>query len=576
MSSLPSISEEQIELFLSLKTPRDVASLLEIEYGRLVYHLYKVQDESKYKTFEIPKKSGGIRAISAPISALKLIQQKLAEILLQVYKPKPSVFGYVLNKNIVLNARKHKRAKYILNVDLENYFPSINFGRVRGLFIGKPYNLPPAAATVLAQICCHKNMLPQGAPTSPIVSNMICGQMDSQLQHLAMNHKCFYTRYADDITFSTFLKEFPPEIASFVSLTDVELGEELKTIIASNGFEVNYRKVRLQPRYRRQEVTGLIVNKFPNVRRKYIRQVRGMLFAWEKYGITDAEKEYFIKHDDKHRNPKLELPSFRQVIKGKIGFVGMVKGRDDLIYLKLINKYRSLNARDKGVPRLTTTILQDIDKPYLFVEGKTDRLILINAWNKLYDNSPMEFIVAESDTKPRLPGGSGGAGSVQLLLNAHRASDPHIRIGLFDRDEEGKKEYGNLQKDFVANESEDWKISNMRNAAGFLLPIPDGKEDYAYYQNLSIEFYFSESVLSSKTEKGKGLVFEFPPVTIKGTKLPDHEQKKILETRNIKSGKTEFATDIVPHLEVKEFEAFKPLFEKLIALIEEIQSAPST
>lgn len=576
MLLLSSTPEKQIELFFSLKTPRDIASLLEIEYGRLVYHLHKVPDASKYKTFEIPKKSGGIREISAPITALKLIQQKLAEILLRVYKPKPSVFGYVLNKNIVLNAQKHKRAKFILNVDLENYFPSINFGRVRGLFIGKPYNLPPAAATVLAQICCHKNILPQGAPTSPIVSNMICAQMDSQLQHLAMNYKCFYTRYADDITFSTFLKEFPSEIASFISLTDVNLGEELKTIIVSNGFEVNYKKARLQPRYRRQEVTGLIVNKFPNVRRKFVRQVRGMLFAWEKYGITDAEKEYFIKHDNKYRNPKLDLPSFRQIIKGKIGFLGMVKGRDDLIYLKLINKYRSLNARDKGVPRLTTTILQDIDKPYLFVEGKTDKLILINAWNKLYDNSPMEFIIAESDTKHRSPGGSGGAGSVQLLLNAHMSTDPHVRIGLFDRDEEGRKEYGKLQSDFLANESGDSKISNMRNAAGFLLPIPDGKEKYAYYQNLSIEFYFSESILSSKTEKGKGLIFEFPPVTIKGTKLPDNEQKQILETRNIKSGKTEFAANIVPRLESKEFEAFKPLFEKLIALIEEIQSAPST
>lgn len=562
-------------IFLSLRTPREVADLLDIEYGRLVYHLYKIKDEDKYKSFNLPKKTGGVREINSPVTALKLIQQKLNEILLDVYQPKPSVYGYVRKRNIVLNARKHKRAKFILNLDLENYFPSINFGRVRGLFMGKPYYLPASVATVLAQICCHKNALPQGAPTSPTISNMICGQMDSQLQTLAMKNKCYYTRYADDITFSTFLKEFPESIAKFISINEVIVSQELQTIINSNGFSINGKKVRLQPRYRRQEVTGLTVNKFPNVRRKYVRQVRSMLHAWDKYGITDAEKEFFIKYEDKSRNPDLEMPAFGQIIKGKIEFLGMVKGKKDAVYLKLLSKYNSLHARDKGVPRLTASILEDIDKPYLFVEGKTDRLILINAWKKLYDNSPMDFIVAESDTKPRLSGGSGGAGTVQLLLNAHRASDPHIRIGLFDRDEEGKKEYGKLQSDFVVNESGDWKISNMRKAAGFLLPIPDGKENYDYYQNLSIEFYFDEHVLSSKTEKGQGLVFEYPPVTIRGTKLPDHDQKKILETRNIKSGKTEFAAEIVPHLEAKEFEAFKPLFEKLIELIEEVQSLPS-
>ncbi len=564
--------QAQAEAFLSLETPRGIARLLDIEYGRLVYHLYKVPEESKYKTFQIPKKSGGTREINSPITAIKLIQQKLNDVLLNVYKPKPSVFSYVRHRNIALNARKHKRAKYILNIDLENYFPSINFGRVRGLFMGNPYNLSPEVATVLAQICCYKNMLPQGAPTSPIISNMICAQMDSQLQYLAMNHKCYYTRYADDVTFSTFLKEFPSTIARFISLTEVELSEDIKMIITNNGFQINYRKVRLQPRFRRQEVTGLTVNKFPNVQRKYVRQVRGMLYAWSKYGITDAEKEHFIKHDTKYRNPDLELPSFRQIVKGKIEFIGMVKGRKDPIYRRLINKYETLDARDKGIPRLSATILEEVDKPYLFVEGKTDRLILVNAWKKLYENARMEFIIAESDTKPSLAGGSGGAGSVQLLLNAHRASDPHIRIGLFDRDDEGKKEYAKLQSDFIGDEANGWKISNMRKAAGVLLPIPHGKENYDYYHNLSIEFYFSEPVLSAKTEKGQGLEFEFPPITIKGTKLPDSEQKKILETRTIKSGKMIFASEIVPELEPTEFEPFKSLFEKLIALIEHIQS----
>jgi RNA-directed DNA polymerase len=576
ISLLTPEQKDQAQAFLSLKTPRDIAKLLDLEYGRLVYHLYKVPEEAKYKTFELPKKSGGTREINSPITAIKLIQQKLSEVLLNVYQPKPSVFSYVRHKNIALNAKKHKRAKYILNIDLENYFPSINFGRVRGLFIGKPYYLPPNVATVLAQICCYKNVLPQGAPTSPIISNMICAQMDSQLQYFAMDHKCYYTRYADDITFSTFLNEFPDAIAHFASLTDVELSEDIKAIITNNGFRINYRKVRLQPRYRRQEVTGLTVNKFPNVQRKYVRQVRGMLYAWSKYGITDAEKEHFVKHNTKYRNPDLELPSFRQIVKGKIEFIGMVKGRKDQIYRKLIDKYEALDARDKGIPRLSTTIFEDVDKPYIFVEGKTDRLILVNAWKKLYDNARMEFVIAESDTKPSSAGGSGGAGSVQLLLNAHRAADPHIRIGLFDRDDGGKKEYLKLQSDFIEDQENGWKTSGMRKAAGLLLPVPQGKENYDYYHNLCIEFYFSETALSTKTEGGKSLEFEFPPIIVKGTKLPESEQKKILETRMIKSGKLLFATEVVPQLEPKEFESFKLLFEKLISLIEHIQSTSHT
>jgi len=184
---------EQRQAFLSLTSPRDVAKLLEYRYSALVYQLYKVPDDKKYEVFEIPKKSGGIRTITSPSPILKLIQRRLAEILQNTYKPKPVVYGFVTGKNIVDNARRHKKKSWVLNIDLENFFPSINFGRVRGMLMGKPYNLPDSVATILAQICCFKNELPQGAPTSPIVSNMICAKMDSELQDLAWSCRCFYT-----------------------------------------------------------------------------------------------------------------------------------------------------------------------------------------------------------------------------------------------------------------------------------------------------------------------------------------------------------------------------------------------
>jgi len=154
---------DQRKAFLSLTSPRDVAKFLDYRYSALVYQLYKVPDDVKYETFEIPKKAGGTRIIKSPSRALKLIQRRLAEALQNTYKPKPVVYGFVPGKNIVDNARLHKKKNWVLNIDLEKFFPSINFGRVRGMFMGKPYNLPDSVATILAQICCFKNELPQGA-----------------------------------------------------------------------------------------------------------------------------------------------------------------------------------------------------------------------------------------------------------------------------------------------------------------------------------------------------------------------------------------------------------------------------
>jgi RNA-directed DNA polymerase len=208
---------EQRQAFLSLQTPRDLARLLDYRYSALVYQLYKTPEDKKYTVFEIPKKSRGTRTVTSPNRALKFIQRRLATILQNVYTTKPVVYGFVEGKNIVDNARRHKKKTWVLNIDIENFFPSINFGRVRGMFMWKPYNLPEPVATVLAQICCFNNQLPQGAPTSPIISNMICAKMDSELQDLAWSTRCFYTRYADDITFSTTLPEFPVQIAKVYS-----------------------------------------------------------------------------------------------------------------------------------------------------------------------------------------------------------------------------------------------------------------------------------------------------------------------------------------------------------------------
>jgi len=345
-SKSKNLPEELKIAFYELKSPNDIAALLDIRFNRLVYHLYLVSSDKRYKTFTIPKKSGGERQISTPITALKIIQQKLNQVLQAVYQVKPSVHGFVQSKNIVTNAKAHVKKRYVLNLDLQDFFPSINFGRVRGMFMATPYHLPPDVATVLAQICCQDNQLPQGAPTSPIITNMICSKMDSHLQRLAKDCKATYTRYADDITFSTAVKDFPTDLARIEHDGESDklvLGDHLLRIIEENGFKVNEKKTRLQTKNQHQEVTGLTTGNFPNVDRRFVRQVRAMLHAWEKFDLESAQKDFEEKYNHKDRFPGKDKPRFRDVLRGRIEFIGMVKGKDDSIYQKYSHEFYLLS-----------------------------------------------------------------------------------------------------------------------------------------------------------------------------------------------------------------------------------------
>jgi RNA-directed DNA polymerase len=561
------------QAFLSLKSPRDVAKLLDYRYSALVYQIYKTPDDKKYITFEISKKSGGIRTITSPSPVLKLIQRRLAEVLQNIYKPKPVVYGFVQGKNIVDNANRHKKKNWVLNIDLENFFPSINFGRVRGMFMGKPYNLPESVSTILAQICCYKNDLPQGAPTSPIISNMICSKMDSELQDLAWTCRCFYTRYADDITFSTTLHELPVQIAKAHSLLDVEVGIELENIIKSNGFKINHNKTRAFSHQQRQEVTGLTVNKFPNVRRKYIAQIRAMLHAWDKYGLQATEEEHFNTYNQKHRNPKSKKISFKYIVRGKIEFLGLVKGCDKKVYKDFKDKYRQLSRRNRGIP-LRNVSPKTESSLTIYTEGITDKLILETAWKKLYGDKFL-FTVSSVELKPSVGGGTTG---LVDELNSHRKQHGII-IGIFDRDTDGIKSYNrDLHSEYTIKD--DYKISEERRAAAFLLPIPDGKKKLAELEKLWIENYFSEMALGTKTEDGKGLLFEYKPKVTKemiGDKVISETkvEEKSIETAIIKDGKKDFAKLIVPTLPIEEFEGFKLVFEKINQIVELLQQKNS-
>ena len=355
-------SDEEIRSKLAaLTSRRGLADLLEIPYSVFVFYVLKNKNNN-YKQFLIPKKTGGSRIILAPCTALKIIQRKLAYILNLTYSPRPSAYGFVQARNVIMNAAQHTDKQILLNIDLQDFFPSINFGRVRGVFLKPPYKLPAEVATALAQICCHDGKLPQGAPTSPIVSNMICRRLDGQLQAFASKRKCVYTRYADDITISTNQKRLPRSIIKENLIddeTNLELGEDLLFIIKTdNKFEINYNKLRLKRNSQRQEVTGLIVNnERPNVRRTMLRQIRAMFHAWEKFGLEKAAVEHFAKYNrtrlatQKHSTITKQCLIFKRIISGKLMFVRQVRGNEYEPYQRFVKQFKRLDP-DYAVPAL--------------------------------------------------------------------------------------------------------------------------------------------------------------------------------------------------------------------------------
>jgi S1-C subfamily serine protease len=234
-----------------------------------------------------------------------------------------------------------------MNVDLEKFFETINFGRVRGALISKPFMIDARVATLIARICCKENALPQGAPTSPILANMVCLRLDGELSRLGRAFGCRYTRYADDITFSSNRNVFPRELGVVMFPpygTHAVIGGNLAAAIQSNGFVVNFEKLRLYHKANSQRVTGLTVNRIPNVSRTYIRSIRGMLNAWRQYGFDSAQDEYRRSFASRPRAPWRAPPCFRKALVGKMNYLAMIKGRTDAVFVSLAKKCRQLDS----------------------------------------------------------------------------------------------------------------------------------------------------------------------------------------------------------------------------------------
>jgi RNA-directed DNA polymerase len=333
--------------FGNLQSLADVAELLEIPPRYLRKILYRRADRAEYRKFDLRKRSGGTRSISAPPAALAILQSKLNHVLNLVYRQKKSAHGFIPGRSILTNAEPHVGKRWVFNVDLKDFFPSINFGRVRGVLIARPYAIPAKAATIIAQLCTNDNQLPQGAPSSPMLSNLVCAKLDGDLEALAKRHRLTYTRYCDDLTFSARAYAFPPEIGALGKGPiggGAVIGDALRAVIEGNGFTPNDQKTRLQFRDCHQEVTGLIVNKFLNVRRSLVAEVRAMVHAWGKFGLENAAAVFVREYAGHEYHDLSEVEAFRLVLKGKLEYIANVRGPADFVYARLRTKLHGLDS----------------------------------------------------------------------------------------------------------------------------------------------------------------------------------------------------------------------------------------
>lgn len=255
--------------------------------------LKKVINNSQkmYYDFNVSKKSGGKRKISMPNEILKEVQILIKDKILKNINISDKANGFVEKKSIITNAKEHLNKEKILNIDLKDFFPSIHKNRVYYIF----KNLCGYSNDVsfcLTNLVTYKNSLPQGAPTSPILSNIVSYMMDIRLEKLSEKLDITYTRYADDITFS-----------GDKHIINTKLLEYVTTIIGDCGFKINDKKTRFASKGSRQEVTGLIVNNDTiNVPKSYIREIRQELYYINKFGVKEHrakvgfENKYYKEH----------------------------------------------------------------------------------------------------------------------------------------------------------------------------------------------------------------------------------------------------------------------------------------
>jgi RNA-directed DNA polymerase len=534
-----------------------LARLLKLKGEYVSYALYWYRSKNPYSHFNIAKKSGGWRLISAPNSRLKVVQSRLASLLSNIEaememrrttKSRVLSHGFKTGFSIITNASHHRNRRWVFNVDLKDFFPSINFGRVYGFFIkDRNFQLDPKIATIIAQIACHDNKLPQGSPCSPVISNLITHILDLKLNKLANDLSCTYTRYADDLTFSTNEKAFPESIARLVRGSDDKwvAGDGLLHLVYRAGFKVNHEKTRMQRRDSRQDTTGLIVNQKLNIRHEYFKQARTMCHHLFENGWAHSGKR------------SGELPVSNATLDGMMSFIYQIRS---------IKSSSFFTADQPGFSKLFGYFLDyqsfyGINRPRIVCEGKTDNIYLRAAMKSLRVKFPQLAEQADptplkvdffhyNDRSARFQDMSGGGDEMNKLLSAYRTrmspfkhGARHPVIMVIDNDSGSKKIFSHLSNILGAPVSGLDSFYHVYENL-YVVPIP---KSVGHFGDIAIEDLFDTLLLARKID---GRTF-------------NRSNKKFDLTKFY--GKNEFATKIVaPERNSIDFSKFEPLLQAIL------------
>ena len=317
-----------------LSTPKEVADAMEVSISELrwlAFH-HSAAARSHYVEFSVPKRNGGLRRLSCPHRKLAAVQRWIFQEVLSPLPVHAAAHGFVRGRGIQTNAAKHVKSTIILNSDLVEFFPSIDFARVAGLFRALGYS--PAVSTIFGLLCTEaprskvrfagrtyyaatdRRVLPQGACSSPAISNLVSRRLDSRLDGITRRLGWRYTRYADDLTLST--NSAPDKVAYLMA--------KLRHIVEEEGFAINESKTRVQRPNARQTVTGLVVNDKITIDRRIVRRMRAILHRAQSEGLEAQNR-------DQH-------PNFRMWVEGMIAYIEMVNAAQGA---KLRRAYRQLS-----------------------------------------------------------------------------------------------------------------------------------------------------------------------------------------------------------------------------------------
>jgi len=294
-SNIDQLSANGLEV---INEARDLARLMQIDVAELRFLSFsrKNGNINHYIRFTIPKRRGGERVISAPKPRLKKAQRWILENILDKILLHESAQGCVKRRSIKTNAEIHLKQEVVVNQDLKNFFPTIDFKRIRGMFKSLGYS--GQLSTILALICSEpmvrqvdvlekryysqrgERFLPQGSPCSPAITNIICRKLDQRLSGLARKFDFNYSRYVDDITFSSGKK-------GVGNLSKILLYSG--KVVVDEGFELHPDKLRIMRKGSSQHVTGILVNEKPNVNKKTLKKFRALIYQVEKDGIANKQ-----------------------------------------------------------------------------------------------------------------------------------------------------------------------------------------------------------------------------------------------------------------------------------------------